>query len=765
LGKGLRLASLLLYSFYGDKEKNLFTRRNQMNKSILTGIVCILFVCFALGPGSLLPAATFTVNTEADTVDINPGDGTAADAGGNCSLRAAVMEANALYGPDIIELPTGTYNLEIPGAKEDHCRTGDLDICSNLTIRGAGKEVTIIDANHLDRIFHIKGAWKVTISDLTIQNGQAPDGKDLPIGSPLQQQAGKGANGGGILNFNGRLTLENLQIVDCAAGKGGQAEKVPGSGGHGGGIYNTGTLDMSHCEILENKAGNSGGTYNIYNYFGSDVTSSGSGGGIYNNQGEVTLNHCQINKNTAGDGATGGAWGGGYGGGICSLEGSLTIYTSSIQKNGSGSGGGFYEDPGPGGWGGGIYIAAGELYLESCTISENRTGRGSCYSDGGWGGGIACRDSETKILNCTISSNFTGYGDRYGPGGGIYQGGGKLSLLHCTITRNRVGAPSGYSWGDRGGGVCIGYNSAPPKVKNTIIANNRVGAYASGPDYFGTIQSLGYNLIGDPRDCTIEGSTVGNLIGLNAQLGPLADNGGPTMTHALAIGSPAIDAADPDSVTAADQRGVPRPADGNGDGMALPDIGAYERSFPTVEIVIPQNNDTVRGVAAVRVDVGYAERVEFYIDGHLTYTAEAEPYDFDWDTTLFTNGKHRIKAAALDIAGQKAEDEIVAWVDNVIVRLNASRQEEKAWLVRKLYGKLAITLENTGATNVSRYVIERKEGEGNYHTVKEIPASEFQGNTYTYHDIGLNTGTAYTYRVLAVDGSGMVVGRSAEKTI
>jgi CSLREA domain-containing protein len=732
-----------------------------MNKNILWRMAIILLISFGLGAGSSLPAATFTVNTTADTVDVNPGDGTAADAGGNCSLRAAVMEANALYGPDTIEVPEGIYRFSLIGAKEDHCQTGDLDIRSNLTIRGAGKEATIIDANHLDRIFHIKGTWKVTVSDLTIQNGQAPAGKNFPMGYvDWENLAGKGANGGGILNFNGRLTLKALQIVDCAAGEGGKAEILVGSGGHGGGIYNTGTVEVDHCEILKNKAGNSGNCYNLYGYGGSFTIKSGNGGGIYNNQGEVTLTHCQINNNSAGYGTIGGAWVGGDGGGICSQEGSLTIQTSSIQKNGSGWGGGDYEDPGPGGWGGGIYITTGELYLESCTISENRTGRGSCYSDGGPGGGIACRDSETKILNCTISSNFTGYGDRYGPGGGIYQGGGKLSLLHCTITRNRVGAPSGYSWGDRGGGIC-----GNPYMKNTILYNNRVGAYAYGPNCYGTIHSLGYNLIGDTRDCTIEGSIVGNIIGQIPKLGDLADNGGPTMTHALAIGSPAIDAADPDSVTAADQRGVPRPADGNGDGMARADIGAYERSFPAVEIVSPQNNDSVRGMTAIRVDVGYAERVEFYIDGHLTYTAEDEPYDFDWDTTTFFNGKHRVKAAAVDIAGQKAGDEIQVRVDNVIIHLNASRQEEKAWIIKKLYGKLVINVENTGAANVSRYVIERKEGDGNYHTVKEIPASEFQGNTYTYHDIGLNADTEYTYRVTAVDGIGMVVGRSDEKTI
>jgi CSLREA domain-containing protein len=67
-----------------------------MNKNILKMIILILFTCFLIAEGPNLPAATFTVNTTTDTVDANPGDGTAIDADGHCSLRAAVMEANAL---------------------------------------------------------------------------------------------------------------------------------------------------------------------------------------------------------------------------------------------------------------------------------------------------------------------------------------------------------------------------------------------------------------------------------------------------------------------------------------------------------------------------------------------------------------------------------------------------------------------------------------------------------------------------------------------
>src|SRR5204863_9800730 len=80
--------------------------------------------------------STFTVNTVLDTVDVNPGDGLARDASGRTSLRAAVMEANALAGADSINLPAGTYALTLPGAEENGGRTGDPDGTRALAVVG-----------------------------------------------------------------------------------------------------------------------------------------------------------------------------------------------------------------------------------------------------------------------------------------------------------------------------------------------------------------------------------------------------------------------------------------------------------------------------------------------------------------------------------------------------------------------------------------------------------------------------------------------------
>ena len=94
-------------------------------------------------------AATFIVNTTADTQDAAAGNGICADSGGACSLRAAITEANALPGADIITLPAGTYTQALAATGEDLNAGGDFDITSPMTINGARSGTTIIQANVL----------------------------------------------------------------------------------------------------------------------------------------------------------------------------------------------------------------------------------------------------------------------------------------------------------------------------------------------------------------------------------------------------------------------------------------------------------------------------------------------------------------------------------------------------------------------------------------------------------------------------------------
>ena len=136
--------------------------------------------------------AVFTVNSLLDTVDVNPGDGVAADAAGQTTLRAAIMEANAASGADTINLPAGTYTLNRTGSEEHGCVTGDLDITRDLTIIGGGASTTIIDATGLgDRVFHVINGDAANLTDVqwqevTIMGGSASGG------SSWQQDRGGG---------------------------------------------------------------------------------------------------------------------------------------------------------------------------------------------------------------------------------------------------------------------------------------------------------------------------------------------------------------------------------------------------------------------------------------------------------------------------------------------------------------------------------------------------------------------------------------------
>ena len=102
-------------------------------------------------------AATFDVNLTVDEPDFNPGDGVCrASITMGCSLRAAIEEANALEGDDVINLPGGTFTLTITGAGEDNAATGDLDVRENLSIYGQGMSATRIDAAGIDRVFDLR---------------------------------------------------------------------------------------------------------------------------------------------------------------------------------------------------------------------------------------------------------------------------------------------------------------------------------------------------------------------------------------------------------------------------------------------------------------------------------------------------------------------------------------------------------------------------------------------------------------------------------
>ena len=110
-------------------------------------------------------------------------------------------------------------------------------------------------------------------------------------------------------------------------------------------------------------------------------------------------------------------------------------------------------------------------------------------------------------------------------------------------------------------------------LENAILANS-----SGGNDCYSS------NTSGTRINNLIESGTCGSALSSDPSLGPLTDNGGPTQTMALLLGSPAIDAGDNGSCEASDQRGWDRPIDGDQDGTVTCDIGAYEA---TIDLFLP----------------------------------------------------------------------------------------------------------------------------------------------------------------------------------
>jgi hypothetical protein len=278
----------------------------------------------------------------------------------------------------------------------------------------------------------------------------------------------------------------------------------------------------------------------------------------------VTISSLTIANGTVSGGA----------GGILNF-GTMSISNCTISGNSTG-----------GGDGGGILNGGGStMTITNSTISGNMAADSS-------GGGISNSGTLT-VTNSTISGNMARFG------GGIANLGGTATITNSTI--------SGNSAANEEGGVLI--QSGTVNVRNTIIALNTAPA---APDFAGTLTSQGYNFIG--KNTGNIAPTTGDQIGtvgapINPMLGPLQDNGGPTMTQALLSGSPAIEKGDSGGSNT-DQRGFARPVDSStianvGDGS---DIGAYEvqadvlPGCSSINRIVKNKNDSgtdsLRGVIA-----------------------------------------------------------------------------------------------------------------------------------------------------------------------
>ena len=419
--------------------------------------------------------------------------------------------------------------------------SGELLVVKDLTIAGPGASSLAISGHTNSRVFEIGSNVRVSITGLTIRDGHAPDGATA---------GASGAHGGGIYNA-GNLTLGACAVSSNSAGNGfsyvprpGVYGSAGGPGGLGGGIYNGGTLALASCTISGNAGGVGGRGGNNLGGAAPVGGVGGLGGGIYN-AGISTLTNCTLDSNTGGVGGVGG------------VRGSIATVSHGAPGGTGGAGGGAFN--------------AGALSLIACTLSGNAAGAGGTGGNGHYGGQGGVGGGGGAICNAASAPAVT--------------------LRNSLAALNQAGTGGA---GAPGAGV--------PGTEGTA---------GTGPDLCGAFTSQAHNLAGQADGSTgltngvnsdLAGSTAAPL---NPSLGPLQNNGGPTLTIALLASSPALNSGDdtllgaPFNLTT-DQRGLPRKSGAHVDiGAFESQVGALVAQEPVRMLLPPQLPNQPFGLTVV----------------------------------------------------------------------------------------------------------------------------------------------------------------------
>ncbi len=498
------------------KSLKALTHRNNLNIIFTTirFVVSIFILVGVLNLGTKTPVARAAGTVTVDrTDDPNPVTSACTSAPNDCSLRGAVVYANAHPGTEIVLTHGAIYTLSIAGPSAP-ASAGDLNITSNTAIDYDGFicmsncTATIRAGTGFDdRILSIESGATVTITAVILRGanisgigGGIYNAGTLTLHSVTVRNNTVTQNGGGIYNINGTLNIINSSII---------SNTTSTNSASGGGIYNyKGTVNITNSSIANNSARTAGG--GIMSNQGSitltntDVTTNTAttfyGGGI-DADGTVTINGGSINGNTT----TGSS---GYGGGLYySGNGTANITDADISgnstTNSSVSGGGIYANNGTvnltnttvtnntSNLTGGIAFSGDALNITSGSINNNTNGGINVYNaanltlsgstiDGNTstnhGAGLYLATTSSSISSSVISNNSSSYDNANG--GGIYFYSGKLTIENSAITGNDLPGSLTY-----GGGIAILPSAALTLTGSTVngnTANNGGGIYSAG---------------------------------------------------------------------------------------------------------------------------------------------------------------------------------------------------------------------------------------------------------------------------------------------
>lgn len=482
-----------------------------------------------------------------------------------CDFSSVVTAVGAASQGDVIEVAAGRYE-------------GEVHIDKGLTIQGVGAQeggpVTELVGLGDGSVVYVDMGQRVELRGLRISGGNGMSFDDIRYGGGIYLEGeadvlledlvisgNEGAwEGGGVYLNDGELEMRNVHVT-------GNRVFEAGAGLY---INTAGILTMSDSEVRGNVARNPEGSeeFSFANGGGmavrgravaervviEDNEAEAFGGGLYIfAQGDFEMRESRIAGNEAGR-EGGGIWSsievdfdglelignvsGQDGGGLYNI-GTARIANASISDNRAVNGGGIHNQKG---------FAAqqlGELTMSFVTMADNQAT--------GVGGAMVVRDEGRSACElCTLSGNSA-------PKASMVQenGAARVEFTHSTLY-----SQTGTALQTAGSRIFrLGYS--------LVISEGD----AEAVNCTGTFASLGHNLDSDGT-CGLD--RQGDLVRGDTGIEPLADNGGPLRTHGLASDSPAIDTGHPNRCPATDQRGFPSPIDGDGDGTAQCDIGAFE---------------------------------------------------------------------------------------------------------------------------------------------------------------------------------------------